>query len=496
MSDEQPAPLVFISYSHDTREHKQWVLDFAQRLQKEGIDVILDQWDLDYGDDVPEFMAQSVCRASRVLMVCTETYVQKVDAGKGGVGYEALIVTGELIHNLGTKKFIPVIRQSNEPILLPKKLGPRMAVNLSDYSPATKEEFERLVAQLHNAPPVNKPPLGQRTIPSAPLPSNPIALAVSVENNPEAAYEQAMRLARSGDMVSWRRVIVGLRSAATRALLDWRTKIEQTPPSTKSELPQMLGDALTPYQPLFASAVSAIESGRPKFNQQGALVHDLMEAKGWQRSGSSIIVALPDAAAWMFQALAGAMYVHTGQVDLALDLATQRITDRYSNKSAPLYLTHGIVGWPESLETTCTVAWCFLNDLPKRFPWIVTAFNGEDEFREALAAYYLMLSWIEFLHAVNNGQGPAMDQNGLSPDVPPLFLGEDWVKRGILRLLESRDSLTSYSIRVGVDAARQKRFWKLWVGCLEHWLARVTHLGFRFRGNSSVIVDFPEDIAR
>ena len=74
----------------------------AQRLLTEGIDVILDQWDLEFGTDVPAFMAHSVGRADRVLMICTETYVQKVDEGKGGVGYEALIVCQEwgVMHKL------------------------------------------------------------------------------------------------------------------------------------------------------------------------------------------------------------------------------------------------------------------------------------------------------------------------------------------------------------------------------------------------------------
>jgi len=39
-------PKVFISYSHDSLEHKQWVHKVAVRLRESGIDAILDQWDL------------------------------------------------------------------------------------------------------------------------------------------------------------------------------------------------------------------------------------------------------------------------------------------------------------------------------------------------------------------------------------------------------------------------------------------------------------------
>ncbi len=44
----------------------------ASKLVKSGVEVILDQWDLGFGDDVPKFMEKSVGRSDRVLMICTE----------------------------------------------------------------------------------------------------------------------------------------------------------------------------------------------------------------------------------------------------------------------------------------------------------------------------------------------------------------------------------------------------------------------------------------
>ena len=41
-------------------------------------------------------------------MVYTRAYVEKANEGKGGAGYEAMIVTGEMLKNMGTTKFIPV----------------------------------------------------------------------------------------------------------------------------------------------------------------------------------------------------------------------------------------------------------------------------------------------------------------------------------------------------------------------------------------------------
>ncbi len=44
-------PKVFISYSHDSDEHKKWVLNLATKLRRHGVDAILDQWDLRIGQD-------------------------------------------------------------------------------------------------------------------------------------------------------------------------------------------------------------------------------------------------------------------------------------------------------------------------------------------------------------------------------------------------------------------------------------------------------------
>ncbi len=43
---------VFISYSHDNDEHKSWVMQVATRLRHNGVDVILDQWNLKLGQDL------------------------------------------------------------------------------------------------------------------------------------------------------------------------------------------------------------------------------------------------------------------------------------------------------------------------------------------------------------------------------------------------------------------------------------------------------------
>ena len=44
-------PKVFASYSHDSDDHKQWVLKLCTKLVENGVDVMLDQWDIRLGTD-------------------------------------------------------------------------------------------------------------------------------------------------------------------------------------------------------------------------------------------------------------------------------------------------------------------------------------------------------------------------------------------------------------------------------------------------------------
>ena len=135
---------VFISYSHDSPEHKQWVSELAARLRRHGVDVIFDQWSLGPGDDIAQFMERGIKASNRVLVICTDSYVRKANAGKVGIGYESIIITRELVEDLGTNKFIPIIRQTLWEDKMPTFLEERVYVDFTDES-QFDEQFEVLL---------------------------------------------------------------------------------------------------------------------------------------------------------------------------------------------------------------------------------------------------------------------------------------------------------------------------------------------------------------
>ena len=53
-------PKLFVSYSWSSPDHESWVVSLAEDLFSQGIEVILDKWDLKPGHDANAFMESMV----------------------------------------------------------------------------------------------------------------------------------------------------------------------------------------------------------------------------------------------------------------------------------------------------------------------------------------------------------------------------------------------------------------------------------------------------
>jgi TIR domain len=151
-------PRVFVSYSWDTEQHKNWVLAFVKRLREKGIDAFIDQTDLQLGARAPEFMERAVRDSDRVVVICTDTFKHRFDNRKGGAGYEGHIITGEIVSEVGPNKFIPVLKQGDWKTAMPTALTGIYGVDLRTDS---NDEFRKLVDGLHGVSRV--PPIGARS---------------------------------------------------------------------------------------------------------------------------------------------------------------------------------------------------------------------------------------------------------------------------------------------------------------------------------------------
>jgi hypothetical protein len=103
-------------------------------------------------------MEQSLSKASRILMICTERYVQKANSGVGGVGYEKMIVTADLLQKIDSARVIPIVRQQGM-YVLPTFISSKLYIDLSS-SEQFETGFDQVLRDLLNAPLFVKPPLG------------------------------------------------------------------------------------------------------------------------------------------------------------------------------------------------------------------------------------------------------------------------------------------------------------------------------------------------
>ena len=130
---------------------------------QDGIDVLLDIYDLKEGHDKYLYMERMVTdpNVTHVLVVCDKAYSEKADARKAGVGTESQIISREVYEKVEQSKFIPVVCEfsdDHEPFL-PTFFKSRIWIDFSS-SEAVNENWEKLVRVLYGKPAHQKPSLG------------------------------------------------------------------------------------------------------------------------------------------------------------------------------------------------------------------------------------------------------------------------------------------------------------------------------------------------
>ncbi len=152
-------PKVFISYAHKNQAYEDEVLQFANKLRSEGIDAMIDQYEDAPSEGWPRWMERQITEAEYVIILCEETYHQKLYSEKKGKGvvWEASIVYQILYDQYAeTTKFIAAFFNSDDQQYIPIPLKPYAFYNLSD-----EKQYEKLYWRLRGITNSKKPPLGQ-----------------------------------------------------------------------------------------------------------------------------------------------------------------------------------------------------------------------------------------------------------------------------------------------------------------------------------------------
>lgn len=475
------SPQVFLSYSHDSPAHKRWVAELATFLRENGVDAVLDQWDLSPGDDVTKFMEDGLRSADRVLVICTDEYLRKAEGGTGGVAYERMIVTAELVRGLGTKKFVPIVRSVLGADKLPEFLGARLWIDLSTDNADEALERQRLLKELHNVSHLEKPPLGPNPFERNSTAVAKVGVADSASavsgNDPESLYRLAIQLAGAGDLMGWRQAAKKVGAASEAALGAWRTTYEGHSPK---DFPNLLGavdEAVHAVAPLLVLALAGVESRHPSLVDQRAALDDILNFGGWPHSHRQILADLPWTLGYVYHGLHGAMAIATDQLDVALAFADMQVRNPISGDTGPLTSHSRLVGWPPSLGGSCTQAWQYLETASDRWQWLSPMFGSPRAYTESVTSYYLLLTLDEFARTTATPQGRALLQNPqlANLDVPIAFADSDpdlidTAVRRVRRLLPLlRARWTAKQLPVDNFPA----LWKGWMTLSTAWLRNV-----------------------
>lgn len=138
--------IVFISYSHDSDEHREQVLGLSERLRHDGIETLLDQYV--NGSPLqgwPRWMLNQLDAADFVIVVCTETYYRRFrgheEPGKGkGVDWEGALITQEIYDSRSrTLKFVPIFMSAAVEDWIPEPLR-----TVTHYALTSEDNYQRL----------------------------------------------------------------------------------------------------------------------------------------------------------------------------------------------------------------------------------------------------------------------------------------------------------------------------------------------------------------
>lgn len=125
----QSHPKIFVSYSHDTPEHRVRVLELAERLRRDGFETMIDQYvEGTPPQGWPRWMLNQIDWADYILLVCTAIYYRRFrgqeSPGIGkGVDWEGAVISNELYHEKSvSSRFVPVLFVSADEGFIPQPI--------------------------------------------------------------------------------------------------------------------------------------------------------------------------------------------------------------------------------------------------------------------------------------------------------------------------------------------------------------------------------------
>jgi len=339
------------------------------------------------------------------------------------------------------------------------------------------ESLESLLRDILTTPANPKPTLGSSPFAG----SDGVVIKSEIRQNllevvaapdPEKAFAHSVHLLRQRDAIGWKALFRNTAKACTRSLLSWRALAEKDPDPYRN-MARHIMDAVSSVAPIFVIALTATESGESGVNVQRSLLDDLIRPPSWNLAGYDWIVEMPRALGFIYHHLLGAHLIQESQQLDALRLLTMDVTDSDSAGTSPLWCSAELMGWCRPFEGNCEVSWDFVVGLYKRLRWLAHFFPYERDYLEAIGAYRVLASLVDFAMAVK--ASPSDEKTTFKPhlQVHPGFLNTreivENLRTSIRKAVPDKLSISRLADLVGVHEEKLRTFWPLWFRAWFGW---------------------------
>lgn len=148
---------IFISYSWDSEEHREWVSKLAEEIEtRPEFHVFWDGYDLDSFIDKNLYMEESVTKSDYTIVVATENYFKKANGRQGGVGIETYLNSAKHWQSLLETKRTNSIVVLREKDSTPTYLKGHFHLDFSEDS-KYPEKIQELISSLQDKPKYKRP---------------------------------------------------------------------------------------------------------------------------------------------------------------------------------------------------------------------------------------------------------------------------------------------------------------------------------------------------
>ena len=261
-----------------------------------------------------------------------------------------------------------------------------------------------------------------------------LRMAIQGSNSDASAvfdvYAHCRQAQEHGNLVQWQEA----RKAAIRMLQpeleQWRSENTTNLPTSNDELARHLFGCLNSIEPILSLLLSSAEhgDGDTGFSNELDLLNRVLTVD-WPRSGPDDFVEIPSLLAYLSQYLTGATLFLNRHYSLVVRLVNYNLLEPSIESSSPLWKTHEITGWPQTIRAGCVDAYNILREAYRYVPIVRRVFPSVMDYRTSLAGYNCLLSVRDFisrgneslLHNRTTDVGARMERF----HVPPMYLTSD-----------------------------------------------------------------------